>query len=375
MVSPKEDNSLVSLGFSIYPEHHEVPTIKTYMALLKKYGAKRIFMSLLQIETDDVEMFDKYKEIIDYANQLQMKVIADISPDFVKQNAWEGQLAEKAKEFGLAGLRLDEDLPLEEIVALTNNDGDLKIELNMSTDKKLLTELLESNANIDNVIGCHNFYPHEFTGLSIEHFNDMSQFYHENGIETAAFISSQTAEEGPWPVSEGLPTIEEYRHLPIYQQVQLLKAAGTIDNILISNQFISENELKECLDSLDATCKHFDVDVIEDITTIERQIVEFEHHYRGDISSYVLRSTIPRTVYTKDSIPPRDSQSKIVTRGSIIIDNDRYLRYKGELQIALKTFSMSDKANIVGQISPDSLSLLDYLKPWEDFRLRVKRRQ
>lgn len=345
------------------------------MALLKKYGAKRIFMSLLQIETDDVEMFGKYKEIIDYANQLQMKVIADISPDFVKQNAWEGQLAEKAKEFGLAGLRLDEALPLEEIVALTNNDGDLKIELNMSTDKKLLTELLESNANIDNIIGCHNFYPHEFTGISIEHFNDMSQFYHENGIETAAFISSQTAEEGPWPVSEGLPTIEEYRHLPIYQQVQLLKAAGTIDNILISNQFISENELKECLDSLGAICKHFDVDVIEDITSIERQIVAFEHHYRGDISSYVLRSTIPRTVYTKDSIPPRDSQSKIVTRGSIIIDNDRYLRYKGELQIALKTFSVSDKANIVGQISPDSLSLLDYLKPWEDFRLRVKRRQ
>ena len=366
---------MVAFGFSIYPEHHNVSKVKEYMALLKRYGAERIFMSLLQIETDDVETFKKYKEIIDYANQSKMRVIADISPTFIEQNDWNGQLVEKANEYGLAGIRLDEALPLEEIVDLTKNDYGLKIELNMSTDKKLLTELLASDANLDNIIGCHNFYPHEFTGISVEHFNDMSQFYHENGIETAAFISSQTAEEGPWPVSEGLPTIEEYRHLSIYKQVQLLKAAGTIDNILLSNQFISEEELKECRSSLDSECKSFEVEVIEDITEIERQIVAFKHYYRGDVSSYVLRSTIPRTMYTKDSIAPRDNQSKVVTRGSIIIDNDRYSRYKGELQIALKDFSVSDKANIVGAISADSLSLLDYLKPWEDFRLEDTRRQ
>ncbi len=187
---------MVAFGFSIYPEHHDVSKVKEYMSLLKKYGAERIFMSLLQIETDDVETFKKYKEIIDYANQLKMRVIADISPTFIEQNDWNGQLVEKANEYGLAGIRLDEALPLEEIVDLTKNDYGLKIELNMSTDKKLLTELLASDANLDNIIGCHNFYPHEFTGISVEHFNDMSQFYYENGIETAAFISSQTAEKG-----------------------------------------------------------------------------------------------------------------------------------------------------------------------------------
>lgn len=362
---------MLTFGFSIYPEKHELDKMTSYMDLLKKYGAKRIFMSLLQLEAGDSTTFDTYKAIIQYANELNMRVIADISPTFIEQNAWEEQLVHKAKEFGLAGLRLDEALSVEEIVALTQNQVGLKIELNMSTDKRLVNDLLASDANFDNIIACHNFYPHEFTALSQGHFEEMSNFYHEKGIETAGFVSSQTAEEGPWPVSEGLPTVEEHRHLPIAQQVQLMKATGTIDNILISNQFISEEELKACHEALLSEVKCFEVTVLDDLSRVEEDIITFEHTYRGDISDYVIRSTIPRTVYTELSIPPRDNQSKQVKRGSLIIDNDRYSRYKGELQIALKDFTISDKANVVGQICDNSLSLLDALEPWEEFRLSI----
>ncbi|VGS28969.1 outer surface protein [Streptococcus pyogenes] len=109
---------------------------------------------------------------------------------------------------------------------------------------------------------------------------------------------------------------------------------------------------------------------IIDLTEVEEQIIGYPHCYRGDVSDYVIRSTMPRLVYAQESIAPRD-QSKEVKRGSIIIDNDRYHRYKGELQIALKNFTVSSKANVVAEVREDYLSLLDDLRPWQEFCLEI----
>lgn len=167
---------MVDLGFSLYPERYDVTKSKAYIDLCHSYGAKRLFMSLLQLAPADHQMFHCYAELIAYANQLGIRVIADVSPSFISQAGWSDQLIERAHAFGLAGLRLDEALPLAEIVTLTRNPFGLKIELNMSTDKQLLMSLLATDAERSNIIGCHNFYPHEFTGLSWQHFKDMSRF-------------------------------------------------------------------------------------------------------------------------------------------------------------------------------------------------------
>lgn len=236
---------MANLGFSIYPENHPVKKTQKYISLLKKYGATRIFMSLLQLEAEDTQTFDKYREIIAYANRMDIQVIADISPGFIKQVGWDQDLIEKAHQFGLKGLRLDEALTIEEIVVLTKNPYEIKIELNMSTDVTLLFKLMEAGANLTNVIACHNFYPHEFTGLSVAHFEKMNHLFKQEGIETAAFVNAHTADEGPWPLSEGLCTVEDHRHLPISLQAALLVATQEIDNVLIANQFINETELKQ----------------------------------------------------------------------------------------------------------------------------------
>ncbi|WNZ95527.1 MupG family TIM beta-alpha barrel fold protein [Streptococcus iniae] len=359
---------MVTLGFSLYPEQHSLEDSKAYMRLLHKYGAKRLFMSFLQLSPTDQSVFSLYRELVAYANRLGIKVIADISPEFLEQTGWKTSLIKNAHDFGLAGVRLDEALPLNEMIALSNNPYGIKIELNMSTDDKLLTALLHGRANRENIIGCHNFYPHEFTGLSLEHFKKMSQCYHDMGIETATFISAQSATEGPWPLSEGLPTVEDYRHLPLNLQVEMMKALGTIDNLLLSNQFISEEELKECSIAVSRKDMTLKIKPLVELTDVEKNIIDFEHVYRGDISSYVVRSTMPRLAYADESIATRD-QSKVVKRGSIIIDNDAYKRYKGELQIALKSFTISPKANLVAEIDQAYLPLLDQLKPWQSFRL------
>lgn len=359
---------MTRFGFSIYPERHSFDEMASYIDEMGNQGASRVFMSLLQLHSDDSDTFEHYRSLIEFANVKGLSVIADISPDFIRQNGWDKNLIDKAYSFGLSGLRLDEALPLEEIVQLTHNPYGIKIELNMSTDTRLLRELLKMDINPQNIIGCHNFYPHEFTGLSVKHFLEVSQFYHECGIETAAFVNSHTAKEGPWPLSEGLCTVEDYRHLRIGMQVSLLKAIGVIDNILIANQFISDEELKELKLAIEQTELTFKVNLLDNLSPAEKKIIASEHSYRGDISDYVIRSTEPRIVFKQESILPRE-QDKQIKRGDILIDNDLYGRYKGELQIALKEFVVSDKVNIVGHLTQDSLLLLDYLQPWQMFRL------
>lgn len=362
---------MTNFGFSIYPERHGLEKCQSYIDLMERYGARRIFISLLQIGPDNSEVFDLYRSVISYANQKRMLVIADISPGFIESCGWKDSLIEKAHAFGVAGIRLDEALPLEEIVSLTQNPYQLKIELNMSTDKRLLTDLLQAGANRENIIACHNFYPHEYTALSEDYFLEMSEFYRQEGITSAAFVTSQTATEGPWPLSEGLPTLEEHRHQELARQIAWIKATGLIDWVLISNQFVIEEELESIQEVLDEDILTFRVQLAEHVTDIEREIIDFSHNYRGDISAYVIRSTMPRIVYKDNSIPAQTDGYRKVEAGTVIIDNDLYGRYKGELHIVIKELELSPKANIVGTIHPEDWPLVSFLKPWQAFRLKV----
>lgn len=55
---------MVDLGFSLYPERYDVTKSKAYIDLCHSYGAKRLFMSLLQLAPADHQMFHCYAEQI-----------------------------------------------------------------------------------------------------------------------------------------------------------------------------------------------------------------------------------------------------------------------------------------------------------------------
>lgn len=124
------------------------------------------------------------------------------------------------------------------------NKYGIKIELNMSNGTKYIDNILTYKPDLENILGCHNFYPHRYTGLNYNHFLQCSKQFKDLGIRTAAFISSKEAKYGPWPVSEGLSTLEVHRELPIEVQAKHLFATGFIDDVIIANAFASEEELK-----------------------------------------------------------------------------------------------------------------------------------
>lgn len=359
----------MNLGFSLYPDQHPLATMTDYINRLTKYPFKRVFLSLLQLDTEDDAMMAKYQAIIRLCQSKQLMVVADINQALIEQLGWEGRLVEAGKTFGLDGLRLDEPLALPAMIAVINNTEDFKVELNISQANQLLEYLLKNGARKDNIIGCHNFYPKRFTGLSEAHFAATTKVYKEHEILTAAFISATSASEGPWPVSEGLPTLENHRNVGSTSQLKELIYQGLIDDVIISNQFIAKEEIAALMEVF-TTERILDVEVVADLSPVEELIIHYPHHYRNDVSEYVLRSTMTRIEYQAEDVPAR-YQAKQVKRGDILIDNKDYGRYKGELQIALREFEATAKTNLVGHISSDDVDLLAYLEPNDPFKLRI----
>lgn len=358
----------MTLGFSLYPDNHSYEETANYIQMMTQYKMQRAFISLLQLDVSNKDTFNKYKQIIQLLNEYDVMIIADINQDLINALGWRDNLVEAAIDFGIYGLRLDEALDIPQMIELINNKHGFKIELNISQDNLMLEMLLKNGAKKSNIIGCHNFYPKRFTGLSMEHFIKTTAIYKQHEIKTAAFISATSATEGPWPVTEGLPTLEDHRDIPTTTQLKEYAALGLIDDVIISNQFVDEAEMRK-LSQIDTQELTLEVDLLDDLTETERKVIDFHHTYRNDVSKYVLRSTMPRVVYADKSVPQR-LQDKQVKRGDILIDNDLYGRYAGELQIALKSFEVSEKTNVVGKIKSHELPLLDYIKPNDRFRLR-----
>lgn len=355
------------LGISIYPEHTSFEDNVEYMNKASQYGFKRIFTCLLSVEKSKEEILKEFKDIIEHGNSLGMETILDVSPRVFDQLDISYKDLSFFNETGASGIRLDMSYSGNEESMMTFNPFDLKIEINMSTGAKYIDNVMKYKPNMNNIIGSHNFYPHRYSGLSNDHFMRTSQQFRDLGIKTAAFVNSQAAEIGPWPVSEGLCTLEEHRTLPIDVQAKHLFATGLIDDVIIANAFASDEEL-ELLSKLNPELLKLKVQLDNDIPDLERKIALEEFHFnRGDVSDYLIRSTQSRVKYKGHDF--KVFNPKPIKRGDIIVESSLYAHYAGEMQIALKDMENSGKTNIIGRVDENELFLLDLIEPWQKFLL------
>lgn len=357
------------LGISIYPNHSTVEDDKKYIALASKYGFKRIFTCLLSVDGEKEKIIANFKKTIAFANEQGMEVIADISPRVFNELGISYNDLSFFGQLGAAGIRLDMGFTGHEEAMMTFNPYNLKIELNMSNATKYIDNIMTYQPNRSNLLGCHNFYPHRYAGLSYPFFMECSQKFKDLGMRTAAFISSHDATFGPWPIVEGLPTLEMHRELPIDVQAKHLFATGLIDDVMIGNAYASEAELKR-LSELNLDKITLAVEVDHQTGDLEKTIMFDEpHFYRGDVSEYMIRSTQSRVKYRGQEFKPGNTRD--IKRGDILIENDLYGQYAGELQIALKDMKNSGKTNVVGRIREEEIFLLDYIQPWGKFAFQA----
>ena len=358
------------LGISIYQEKSSEQDIKNYINKASKNGFSRIFSCLLSVNESKEEISKKFKSTNEYAKSKGFEIIADVSPKVFKDLGISYKDLSFFKEIGADGLRLDEGFSGLEESLMTYNPEGLKIEINMSNNTNYIDTIMDYIPNKENLIACHNFYPHNYSGLNYNHFIKCTERFNKYGLRTAAFITSQNKNTfGPWPVTDGLPTLELHRNLPIDVQAKHLIALGNINDIIISNCYPTDKEL-DSLGKMRKDMVTFDICLNDKTPEIERKILFEEMHFnRGDISDNFIRSTQSRLKYKGHNFSLFNTPS-LIKKGDVIIESSEYGHYAGEVQIALNPMTNSGKSNVVGRIKEDELFILDFIKPWQKFTFK-----
>lgn len=360
------------LGVSIYPEKSTVEEIKNYLEETSRLGFSRVFSCLLSVNKPAEEIKKEFTEINTFAHELGFEVIVDVSPRVFGELNISYKDLSFFKEIGADGIRLDAGFSGLEESIMTYNPENLIIEINMSNNVHTIDTIMDYRPNKYKLYGCHNFYPHHYSGLNLDFYKECTKRFNKYGLKTAAFVTSHDKGAfGPWPTTEGLPTLELHRELPLDVQIKHHIAMELVDDILISNCYPTKEELSR-IEALDLDVVTFDVELVEGIPEVEKKIVLEEFHFnRGDQNDYFIRSTQSRVKYKGYRFEVFNAPNQI-KRGDILIESSEYGHYAGELQIALKDMENSGKTNVVGKVVDIEHFILDEIKPWQKFKFRLK---
>ncbi len=361
----------MALGLSIYPAKAAEEEIINYLELAKKYNYEWIFTSLLASheQNDDSE---KLKRIIKRAKELDYKVQVDVSPAVFEALDLIPEDLSYFAELGVDAIRLDEPFNGQIESVMSINPYGIEIIINASTDSHYLDLILDYQANPNNITACHNFYPQAFTGLEKEFFIKCTENFKNKGVKTAAFINGSSGKLCSSYEKDGVCTLEEHRNKSVVAQARELKYLNLIDDIYFSTMFICEEELKQLSDIYyHETVLTLDIHLNTKINELEQSIIEDLHIYRGDISKYMIRSTMMRIKYAHEPMPINNTKNTL-NRGDIVILNDNYENYAKELHVVLCDFKPdNNKYNVVAHIDCEQLSLLELIKPWSKFKLNI----
>ena len=377
---------MLSLGVSLYPEQEKRQEIEEYLALAKKYGFSKVFTSLFSVEGSLDEILAYFKDLCDVAHHYDMQVYGDCNARFYMQVKATADDLSFFKKMGLDVLRLDLMFNDERDVQIVNNKEGLGVQLNASLVDSV-KHIIEIGGSKERIIGSYNFYPLRNTGADDEDIIATNSFFKKEGMKTQIFITStQKGTHGPWPISDGLPTIEIDRDLPIGLQVRHNLALGS-DELIIGNAFASEDELKEVAETMkqiyvygedrpfyfpgirdqipigDIERVPLKIEPSEGLSESERSLLfEFNKHNVSEYTHTIIRSRWGRFDFRYTPILARKCDKEYFENGDVLIINDNVARYKGEVHIARKKIRNDGSMNYAGRIRKEEMFLLDLLK-------------
>lgn len=358
---------MMAKGISIYlGMDSSLEDVLQYIRKSSDYGFTKLFTSLHIPEVNYAQVIDEFKQVVKLANELQMSIIADISPNGYQYLGFAIDDLLALKQFGLSSIRLDFGFTPERIAKYSNNEVGLLIELNASSMTfEFLEQIVASGANLTNLSACHNYYPRINTGISLDSLRRKNSLFKQYAIPVSAFVALQYNQRPPF--YEGLPTVESTRKMLPIVAGQLLMLAGT-ENIFIADELATDDTLKQ-------------ISLIEG-EVINLPIDNFNYNYldlfnvlhtnRPDSANDVIRSQESRLCLLENINFNREiavDNCLIRSRGSITIDNLNYARYSGELQICKCNLPADNRVNVIGNLHPDALILLDYIGDNQKFRL------
>ena len=334
------------LGFSVY-----CSTFKKIETRLPSYAQEGslVFTSLHIAEEMNAAYFDDVEHMLKALKKMGFQIVCDVSRKTLEMFNYTDILQFK-NDFGIDALRIDYGFSFEECKALAQTAA---ICLNASTiSEKECEELLAVNPDI---LFIHNFYPRPETGLDDETFDAMNAMLLAHHAKIMAFINGNEVLRGP--LYEGLVTLEKHRHQNPYVNYLDLCLNHGIENILVGDSLIDSISF-ERISKFNS----------EGIISLPCHLHHgYEQYYN---QTFTIRSDSPKGLkrlaesrgYAAAGEKIKPDNCIYRKRGSIVMDNERYQRYSGEIMIPIDDYPQDDRVNVIGELHEDYMALLDCIK-------------
>jgi len=404
----------MKLGISIYPgldadREKSLPLLQKAAAL----GYTRVFSSLHIPESNAAALREEALYLFAFAESLGLEVIADVSPFTLKILSIPELTPSGLKELHITTARFDYGIGPETIAAFSR---EMNVQLNASTLRSVqLNALLKADADFSRIDGLHNFYPRPHTGLSSETIQRQNALLHRHDISAGVFAASQTGRRGP--LYAGLPTMESLRGIAPCDAAPILTAIGC-DSLIIGDSNPAFTELQaladpETLAKADArysrkalppkkewqpdTPLPLHIHVLSDAPFI-RELLSRSYTNRPDPAADVIRAAESRDATKALDITPERNENKLIIEvpkeyaavfagpqhlangkkssllpvGTVLLDNNSYGRYKGELQILNAPQPMDPRSNVIAQVTKEDVPLLSLISAEIPFRFEIE---
>ena len=350
-------------GISVYLGRQSREEQKKYLTEMAAAGFETVFTSL-HIPEDSLPLLKENLMALGRQTQsLGMELVCDTAPGSLAALGLDIGTCPEMMNWGVTGLRLDYGFPAEQIARLT---ASLKVMLNASTmDERAYSDLKAAGADFSRTEAWHNFYPRPETGLDRDWFIEKNTWLKKKGIKTAAFIPGDGLLRGP--VKRGLPTLEEHRYIPPFAACLDLRKNGFTDKVLIGDCSLSEASLSQFKDYQSG------VIVLRcEFTTDNPSMLELaltRHISRMDPSRDVIRSASSRSYAGADGRKVPSQGTIMREAGAVTVDNEKYGRYEGELQLVKHALPADEKVNVIGRIIEMDRPLIRFIEPGTHFLL------
>ena len=380
------------LGVSVYPDIRPLDEISDYLHLAAKYGFTRVFTSMFSVEGTPEEVLAYFRDLDAVAHECGMEVSLDINPECMDRLG--ATPADLSVFDGIKAdiLRMDGAYGEDDNVVMLNNPYGMKIEYNASAlTPDVIESLVARGVDKSRILACHNFYPQRYTGFRWDKYREVNARLTKLGIRIGAFVASQApGTHGVWDATCGLPTVERTRDYPADLAARIIAAAGATD-VFFGNAYASEEELAAVAEALAPVEAHYTkpkveaafvnsdfvdsnyvlahqhkvrVEPLYDITPVEREILFdfFPHLDMGDSSEWIWRTRMPRMFYQDQVIAPRRYPLDHFQVGDVVIVNDNYKHYAGEVQVILEPIVNDGTRNLVARINQEEMTMFDAIK-------------
>ncbi|AGM25288.1 MupG family TIM beta-alpha barrel fold protein [Spiroplasma chrysopicola] len=338
------------LGVSIYTTGEmSLAENQVYLKTAQGAGFNYVFCSGHLVERQNET---ELATLISYAQKLGMYVCLDLSKKYFDQA--------KIMTWKPDAIRLDFGFSLDEVITIIDT---LPFDIQINGSDNSLEDIIEiiKLRGSSRLSVSYNFYPKPYTGMDEGTLIYRNRIIKEYGIKTNAFIASQTHPRKP--VFQGLPTVEKMRFLEPYVQLQWYKKHN-IDTCIIGDLNVSEEELK----FLTKINKSDDITIKLDYANLPKEIIaklkNQRYHLREDSNSYVLRFLESRGLEQNNSpvVPFQNEISGEVKPYTLLIDNEKYHRYNGEIYLTKLPIKIDEKTNYLANLEKEGI-LIKLLKP------------